>query len=88
MISVKADLSTSSRTVQDVAERIGREARRRGKQTQIMAMDALDLEAISKDPAEAVFVASTTGQVSQEERPQSITIYLRCKDMQSASSQT
>lgn len=48
---------------QDVAERIGREARRCGLQTQIMAMDAFDLAEQAKKPLKIIFVASTTGQV-------------------------
>lgn len=49
--------------VQDVAEQIDREARRRGRKTQVLAMDAFDLSLHQKEPTKAIFIASTTGQV-------------------------
>ena len=49
--------------VQDVAEHIDREARRRGQKTQVLAMDAFDLTQHQNERSKVIFVASTTGQV-------------------------
>jgi len=48
---------------QDVAERIVREAKKRGIKSRLLAMDAYSVQSLPEEKL-VVFVASTTGQVS------------------------
>ena len=48
--------------MQDVAERIGREARARHWQPRVLPMDAYDVRLLPEE-SEVILVASTTGQV-------------------------
>ena len=54
---------STAASAQDVAERIGREGKRRHFTTRIMAMDAFPVNHLPQASA-AVFICSTTGQVS------------------------
>lgn len=49
---------------QDVAEHIGREAKRRRYVPRVLAMDAFTVQSLPLETA-ILFVASTTGQVGQ-----------------------
>lgn len=49
-------------TIQDVAERIGREAKARRLRAVVMAMDAYDVRHLPNESL-VIFVAATTGQV-------------------------
>ena len=60
--------------MQDVAERIGRESKRRGQQCRLMAMDAIDISALV-DHQKLIFVASTTGQVCEPDQSSANLIY-------------
>lgn len=60
--------------VQDVAEHIDREARRRGQKTQVLATDAFDLTQHQKEGSKLIFVASTTGQVDSYDHMASLPI--------------
>ena len=48
--------------MQDVAERIGREARARHWQPRVLPIDAYDVRLLPEE-SEVILVASTTGQV-------------------------
>ena len=48
--------------IQDVAERVGREARARHWQPRVLPMDAYDVRLLPEE-SEVILVASTTGQV-------------------------